>query len=176
MTKKGPPRPDEDDQALWLNAMRDTDPLDHHNRQPAGARTPPARKNTLDEARIVPSPALPKAQDMDRRTEERFRQGRMAIEARLDLHGLTLVEAHTALQQFIRLQYASGARCLLVITGKGERPDTKPWYEGTRGQIKRNMQQWLAEDALRPMILSVAPARQNHGGQGAFYVLLRRRR
>jgi DNA-nicking Smr family endonuclease len=103
----------------------------------------------------------------------------MEIEARLDLHGMTLAEAQPAVHDFIRRHHAAGTRCVLIITGKGKTGPAAgsiPWYEPGRGGIRRDFTRWLEAPDLRPLILSVSPARAAHGGAGAFYVLLRRKR
>lgn len=120
----------------------------------------------------------PKQQDfvqggIDRRTADRLRRGAMAIEARLDLHGLHQGEAQAALTRFLLGAYDSGHRCVLVITGKGSRSllsDT----EG--GVLRRTLPVWLGMSPLASIVLLHSTARAKDGGAGAFYILLRRRR
>jgi DNA-nicking Smr family endonuclease len=106
---------------------------------------------------------------IDRANAERLKRGRRPIEARLDLHGMTQAEAHRELMAFVRIAGESGKRCVLVITGRGLGP------EGS-GVLKRAVPRWLAEVGLRHWILAIAPAQPRHGGAGALYLLLRRRR
>lgn len=114
---------------------------------------------------------------LDKRTAERLRRGQLAIEARLDLHGLTQDAAHRALVAFLGRAERDGIRCLLVITGKGiRRVDGHDFRGETIGILRHAVPRWLAEPALRPRILAVTAAQQKHGGAGAFYVLLRRKR
>lgn len=101
---------------------------------------------------------------VDKRTAERLRRGKMGLDGTLDLHGMTQAKAHTALTLFIDTAHHADKRCLLVITGKGQ------------GILKRAVPHWLSDPFLRPKILSVMTARPDHGGDGALYVLLRRRR
>lgn len=146
--------------------------------RPAAAR-PPAPAP-------APPPAAPRSDTrgrvagVDRRTAERLRRGQYPIDARLDLHGMTQAEAHRALGLFVRQCHAAGKRCLLVITGKGGRsrggndgPFVNPEPPGV---LKRRVPQWLKDADLAPLVLSTAPATPGHGGQGALYILLRRRR
>jgi DNA-nicking Smr family endonuclease len=91
------------------------------------------------------------------------------IEARLDLHGMTQPEAHRALAEFIGASSAAGRRCLLVVTGRGLGADGP-------GILKGAVPGWLDKGEFRRQILAVAPAQPRHGGAGALYVLLRRRR
>ena len=101
---------------------------------------------------------------LDRRQAERFKRGKMAIEGRLDLHGMTRQGAHVALRRFILGAVAADKRCVLVITGKG------------RGVLREEVPRWLNEPGLRDAVLSFAYARPADGGEGALYVLLKRRR
>ena len=104
---------------------------------------------------------------IDKSTRRRFAQGQMAIEARLDLHGLTAAQAERRLSGFIDSAVRQGSRCVLVITGKG--------VEGN-GVLRRLVPQWLKSPPLAPFVLAIAAARPGDGGDGALYVLLRRRR
>lgn len=110
---------------------------------------------------------------IDRRTAERLRRGKMPIEARLDLHGHNVEQAHGALNSFIAVNYRAGRRCLLVITGKGSRQQ-----DGQRviGVLKSALPGWLADGANRDRVLSYATAQPSDGGGGAMYILLRRQR
>ncbi len=104
---------------------------------------------------------------MDKRTGQRFKRGEMSVDGRIDLHGLTLDQAHAALASFIRRSHARGDRCVIVVTGKGDKGG---------GRIRRETPEWLNRPDLRPLILAVTEARRQHGGAGALYVLLKRTR
>jgi DNA-nicking Smr family endonuclease len=126
---------------------------------------PSSIEDTREAAQNVPGLA--------RRQALRLRRGQLAIEARLDLHGLTQAEAHRALAGFVARSHAAGKRVLLVVTGKG----TRPGADGSpSGVLRRNVPRWLAEPALRPLVLATAPALSRDGGDGALYLLLRRSR
>lgn len=114
---------------------------------------------------------------LDRNSENRLRRGEMPIDARLDLHGLTQDRAARSLHDFVLDAYDEGLRCLLVITGKGRpRDDSRPWYEPQAGILRERVPDWLREPGLRDKILRVVPAARHHGGDGAYYILLRRQR
>lgn len=112
--------------------------------------------------------AQPKGRGVDARTSQRLERGKMAIEGTLDLHGMNQQEARTALARFIKGSYERGRRCVLVITGKGR--EDKP------GILKERVPEWLSEAPLEALILKTAQAKQQDGGLGAIYVLLRRQR
>jgi DNA-nicking Smr family endonuclease len=143
--------------------------------EPAGEAKPappPARRAAARPAPPKKSAALPALKPgaspgVDRRTAEKHRRGRLPVEARLDLHGLTQEEAHRALERFLPHAQESGCRSVLVITGKGSR-------DGTRGVLKESVPRWLNQSPLRALILSISWAQPKDGGTGALYVLLRR--
>ena len=115
----------------------------------------------------LPSLSVGKVSDMDRRAARRLKRGELPVDGRIDLHNLTLEQAHDALTGFIRGAYGRGARCVVVVTGKGKSGE---------GKIRREAPHWLNQAALRPLVLAVTEARTHDGGSGAFYVLLKRRR
>ncbi len=106
---------------------------------------------------------------LDRRKAERLSRGKLPIEATLDLHGLRQAEAHRRLEVFLAESQAAGKRCVLIVTGKGLHKE-----EG--GVLRANVPRWLNEAPNRARVLSFDYAQQKHGGTGALYVLLRRRR
>jgi DNA-nicking Smr family endonuclease len=112
---------------------------------------------------------------MDRRRFEKLRRGKLDPEARIDLHGMTSERAHAVLGGFIRDAFARELRLVLVITGKG-RPDEAAVGPRRHGILRHSLPHWLTAPPLGGMILQVTGAHQRHGGAGAFYVYLRRRR
>jgi DNA-nicking Smr family endonuclease len=114
-------------------------------------------------------PGFDRFAGIDRANAERLKRGLHKIEARLDLHGMTQAEAHSALGVFIGASHDAGHRCVLVITGRGLSPNGP-------GILKRSLPRWLEEPELRRQVLAIAPAQPHHGGVGATYLLLRRRR
>jgi len=149
---------------------------------------------------IVPRPLPPKREPsspgppplgpghlagLDRRSGEKLRKGQMPVEAKLDLHGMTQERAHASVVRFIEAQHAAGARCVLIVTGKGGRaadpfqPKAVPGrftFSAGRGVLKEALPRWLNEPRLRPHVIAVQPASRAHGGEGAVYVLLKRKR
>ncbi|MDZ4094025.1 MAG: Smr/MutS family protein [Paracoccaceae bacterium] len=113
---------------------------------------------------------------MDRKAFERMARGKLAPEARIDLHGMTMAEAHPELIRFILNASAQGLRLVLVITGKGKPgPDHGPIPQ-RHGVLKHQVPHWLHMPPLGPAILQVTEAHLRHGGSGAYYVYLRRHR
>ena len=169
MARRGRGRLSAEDLALWRKTVASTTPLRLPETPEPGAPTPPARQpamkiRPLARAEKAPAPA---PGGMDRKKAARLRRGKLKIEARLDLHGMTLAEAHPALNGFIAGAARDGLRLLLVITGKGR---------GGDGVLKRQVPHWLRMAPLAGLVLEIAPAHARHGGEGALYVTLRRRR
>lgn len=106
--------------------------------------------------------AVPK---LDGRRSQRFLKGELAIEGRIDLHGLTLDLAHKALAGFLMQARGRRHRMVLVITGKGA---------GKGGALKRLVPLWLSAPPFAAMIAGLSAAQPRHGGEGALYLYLRR--
>jgi len=113
-------------------------------------------------------PALPPLTPLSRRMKRGVARGKRAIDARLDLHGLTQSEAHGALLHFLRNAHARDARLVLVITGKGRGAEP--------GVLRRQVPQWLGLPEFRALVVGFEDAHLTHGGEGALYVRLRRSR
>lgn len=121
----------------------------------------------------------PPAPQMDKRLRQRFERGELPVDARLDLHGLTLANAERALSRLLRDAVAAQQRCLLVITGKGRSSpgaEAGPHPQQGRGVLRAWLPEYLRRGPWRDQVLGVAPARREMGGAGAFYILLRRQR
>lgn len=111
---------------------------------------------------------------MDKKIHTRMRRGKLVPEARIDLHGMTLEQAHPALIGFVQRSFGKGLRLVLVITGKGKsKPDFGPIPE-RKGVLKHNVPQWLRMAPLSGIVMQVSEAHLKHGGSGAYYVYLRR--
>ena len=113
---------------------------------------------------------------MDRKQHGRMTRGKLRPEARLDLHGMTLAAAHPVLTGFILNAAAEGKRLVLVITGKGKDRDDGGPIPTRTGVLRHQVPLWLRSGPMASAVLDIAPAHQRHGGGGAFYVYLRRRR
>jgi DNA-nicking Smr family endonuclease len=105
---------------------------------------------------------------LDKRSRQRMRQGKLAIDGWMDLHGMTQVQAHRVLAEFIGESWRADRRVVLIITGKGLRPD------GTTGVLRKAVPRWLNESPNRERILGFSYAAPKDGGEGALYVRLKR--
>ena len=103
----------------------------------------------------------------------KLKRGKLGPEARIDLHGMTLAQAHPELIGFILGARASGKRLVLVITGKGRPNDIDAPMPARAGRLRHDVPRWLSLPPLASVVLQVAPAHRRHGGEGALYVYLR---
>jgi DNA-nicking Smr family endonuclease len=111
----------------------------------------------------MPVYAAHQAPEIGGHREAHLRRGRLEPEARIDLHGLTQDEAYRALIRFFTRARSLDQRVVLVITGKG-------------GVLRDLVPRWFAEHELAPLISGVSSAHVKHGGGGAYYVAVRRKR
>lgn len=109
---------------------------------------------------------------MDAKTHRKMAKGKLRPEARIDLHGMTLATAHPELIHFVLSCHASGLRLVLVITGKG-RGDHGP-LPFRSGALRHQVPHWLSAPPLAGVVQQVTPANIRHGGEGAYYIYLRR--
>jgi len=115
---------------------------------------------------------------LDRRTSDRLRKGGRSPDATIDLHGMSAERAHRACLTFLSDALARGCRVVLVITGKGGRQDDRDIMTPGRGKgvLRESLPGWLRASPLGRSIVGVYQAHQKHGGAGAFYVYLKKRR
>lgn len=126
-------------------------------------------------ANISTSPAERLAEQplrMDHKLHKRMRQGKLMPDARLDLHGMTLARAQPALVNFIFSCRANQMRLVLVITGKG-RGDHGP-LPTRPGALRHIVPEWLRQAPLSIAVQQITTAHFRHGGEGAYYVYLRK--
>ena len=113
---------------------------------------------------------------MDHKSFKKMKRGKLKPEARIDLHGMSLNRAHPALLQFILNASGSGKRLVLVITGKGRDHDDGGPIPTPRGILRHQVPQWLTTQPLNKHVIQFMPAHLSHGGDGAYYVYLKRQR
>lgn len=166
--------------ALWLSVTKTVTPrrdavlpaLPEAEPQPQAA----APEHPADVVQKMPAPPrgaqMPRLAPLDRRLRQRLTRGQVAVEAVIDLHGLTQHEAHSALFQFLLRAQSNGVRLVLVVTGKGEGRSSQD-YGG--GVLRRQVPYWLGAPDWRGLVVGFEEASRPHGGAGALYVRLRRR-
>lgn len=188
-----------EDKALWDRVARSTKPMrnpkiaygtfqDH----PVDAGVKPSPKVRVKDFHIgerastsLPNPQISPALTerlahapvkMDHGLHRQMIRGKLKPEARIDLHGLTLADAHPRLIHFIQSAAAEQKRLVLVITGKGKDRDDPGPIPIRRGVLRHQVPAWLNAPPLGALVLDIRQAHIRHGGDGAYYVYLRRMR
>lgn len=181
MSRKGKPLSAED-RILWgqvartvdaypgrmdqlLDPQPDADARRKINPPPAKGPSGTARKPAAQPKKpVTGKPAL---NPIDKPVYRKISKGRLPLEARVDLHGLTQSEAHDLLLGFLIRAHGQGLRHVLVITGKGR-------SGGGDGVLRRSVPQWLTAAEFRGLASGCEPAARGHGGEGALYVRLKK--
>ncbi|HEY7373272.1 MAG TPA: Smr/MutS family protein [Polyangia bacterium] len=172
----GRPSDDDDDHA-FAEAMRGARPLARGHERVTGASAAAAPRRTRAAVAAL-SPFVVeqdgdaiagRARDVALKLLHELRCGTHAIEARLDLHGRGRQRALRDLERFVAGASTRGARCLLVIHGRGHGSDAG-------GPVLRPaIWEWLASGAAaRGGVMAFVSARPADGGGGATLVFLRR--
>ncbi|MEQ8404919.1 MAG: Smr/MutS family protein [Oceanicaulis sp.] len=192
MSRRGPSRPlSPEERDLWRRVAKGVNPLDSARLKRLDDPSPPK----MDAApRPAPGPlksgaahATPRREPAqktpaDRSTEKKVRRGRVEVEARIDLHGLTSAKARRDLLRFLQRAQGNGVRQVLVITGKGagaralDRRKFEPWEPDSPplpGVLRRSFAQWMSDPDFASLVSGYAEAHRRHGGSGAFYVMVR---
>jgi len=190
MSKKTPKPDDEDGAHLWEIVAKTVTPLSGNKRKPVGKNTKKRKaeveiKNTekpfrpltpeqLAAMRAAPQNSKPAQRKSlgtnpkearDASAHKGVRRGRVEPQAQLDLHGMGREQAFSRLLSFLSGQRTQGARCVLVITGRGTRD---------LGVLRQDFSRWMGLDQFGTIVASYAPAHSRHGGKGAWYVFLRK--
>jgi DNA-nicking Smr family endonuclease len=96
--------------------------------------------------------------------DKKTRRGRVQIEAQIDLHDMTQLQAKYKLYQVIKGAIKNNKKCILIITGKGARGE---------GVLRGSFVEWVNDPEVRDLIATYAPAHKKHGGIGAWYIFLK---
>ena len=163
----------DEDRILWNLVARSTMPLKGKRAVAIPELAPVSMEEAMDTvaSRPAASPAARPKQTVshafDKPTHQKLAKGRLPIEGRVDLHGMTQEQAYSLLLSFLHRAQAGGVRYVLVITGKGS-------SSGGEGVLRRAVPGWLSTAPFRPLVSSHDHAARNHGGAGALYIRLRR--
>ena len=176
-----------EDRALWDEMAKSIRPLP--GRRTKAGREPEALSvedqiskgaEKRNRPLVIPSPVkrrepkAPPLAPMDRRLKQKISRGAAEIDAKLDLHGYTQAEAKSRLLRFLETAQAREHSLVIVITGKGKRSDDSWSNEG--GVLKRQVPLWLSLPEFRTLVIGFEEAGVRHGGAGALYIRVRRRR
>ena len=187
-------RSDLEQDEAWIEFTREAVPLEKrspkehpeilHDRDDAVDYSGSGTEASARQARSTGS-ATPGTYSLDRRTRDRLKRGRIEPEARLDLHGMRYVDAKRAVARFLEQRHRQGNRLVLVITGRGSAKlvgttETDTGYSVPErpesGVLRRDFPHWVREGNLAGIVIDCQQAHVSHGGRGAFYVYLKKRR
>lgn len=121
------------------------------------------------------APARSPSAVLDTSWERRIRSGTLVPEMAIDLHGHSLSSAHARLNHALSSALARDLRVLLIVTGKPPKTAASG-RESRRGAIRGEIGHWLETSHFADRIASVRLAHPRHGGEGAIYVILRRKK
>jgi len=170
----------DDDKGLFRKAVSGTRPLKQDRKNPHKPRLKPVPlQRHRDDQDVVASllsddfsPDIETGEELlfvrsgiQERVLRKLRRGQFAIEAELDLHGYIVPEAREAIAVFLRDALQAGKRCVRIIHGKGL------GAEGRLPVLKIKVNSWLRQ---KDQVLAFCSARQQDGGTGAVYVLLKK--
>jgi DNA-nicking Smr family endonuclease len=179
-----------DEVSLWSYVTRHIEPIRKPAPKPEAVPIPPEPappKKTVASAPLPPpappprvkppaAPALPPLAPLERRLRQRLSRGDHPVDSVIDLHGKRQDEAHEALRRFIIGAQAMGHSVILVVTGKGASGSDQRGLPDERGVLRRTVPHWLRMPDMRPFVIGFETAAQHHGGAGALYVRIRRKR
>jgi DNA-nicking Smr family endonuclease len=152
----------EDD--LWREVTKTIKPL--KNDKPVVTRVIKVKKAIINSPEFVPDNApknLPSP--LPQKQLKKLRQKKIPVEASIDLHGMVIEKAHQSARRFLQNAFKNQLRCVEVITGRGDP------LRGT-GLLKRELPHWLAEPALRALVLHYE---ENPASRGGSYLIMLRR-
>ena len=173
-------RLDAEEERLWAKVVESVRPIRPQLRKapvpaapdPEPAAPPAAPRPAPRPRRPLPMPAAAPGTTLDGSWDRRLARGIVQPDTVVDLHGHNLATAYDLLDRRLEMALGAGARVLLLITGKppgAERPVK-------RGAIRAAVGDWLAASRHAADIAAVRGAHPRHGGSGALYIILRRRR
>jgi DNA-nicking Smr family endonuclease len=191
----------QDELTIWHKVVETVSPLqprklprleDHIDRpadSPAASASGPALSGSMSTAaaavaaKPLPEPLRPRIAGLNRLDTQKLSRGNVDIDGRIDLHGMSVARARSALLNFIESSRDLDRRNILVITGKGASPFTRHTLHSVdvyhaserQGVLRAELSHWLHEREFARHVVGFQPAHPRHGGGGAFYIRLRRK-
>lgn len=160
------------ERAAWAHLAKSVTPLGQP--RPAEPRRAIALA-TLEPAIAAPRAAAESGPGLDSHWDRRLKTGTQEPDFTLDLHGLTLDQAHRRLESGLAQARALRARVVLLVTGK-PRPSEAADRGHSRGAIRAKILDWLAAGPHGGAIAAIRTAHRRHGGDGALYLVVRKER
>ena len=171
---------------FFLNQMKGVNPIKKNNRikkEDPSTNHKSGKKNTVKQKKIITPNVSKVIKNSDFSLEKidlkkGIKKGSFHIDKKIDFHGKSLLESEEQFNNTIQESFISGQRCLLFVTGKGlfksknyEESDKPKLYHGI---IRTAFVEWARSKKFSKYILSFEQASTEHGGDGAFYIYLRK--
>ena len=188
---KPPRRLSADEAAIWRKVAQTVTPLERRRAAVVSVPVAPAEAQPVEAAEKpkggrVPPPLIPPTRPaaprsvaekagLDASWERKIVRGGLEPDFSLDLHGSTLDQAYGRLMHGLMQARTMGARVVLIVTGKPRQTEAAD-RGSARGAIRAKIVDWLGASEHSGSIAAVRGAHRRHGGQGALYVVLKRRR
>jgi len=143
-----------------------------HSHAPVQKQEPPAISKTAPASKHKPH-----NEPLDKSIERKLRQGKIAPDAVIDLHGLNQQQAYDQLNRTLTNAHNMGKRVVLVITGKGKgQSKAKDWITPGQGVLKQKLPQWVKVAPLKHIVIDAISCHAKHGGSGAYYVIIKKKK
>ncbi len=102
---------------------------------------------------------------VERSIIKKLRTGKIPIDLSIDLHGYTIDQAYKVFYNSVRNAISQSFKLMLVITGKGSRD---------KSSIRSELMHWVNLPEISSHIIYITHSMQQQGGEGAFYIVLRK--
>lgn len=136
-----------------------------------------SEKKTKSLEPIKPPIKINHSEPLDKTIERKLKQGKITPDYTLDLHGLNQQYAHQKLNHTIETAYHTGKNIILVITGKGKgQAKAEEWITKGQGVLKSKLPEWVKTPPLKNFVIDAIPAHAKHGGSGAYYIIIRKKK
>jgi DNA-nicking Smr family endonuclease len=171
---------------IFLKQMKGVSPIKKNNRikkEDLKTNYKSGKKNIVKQKKVITpnvSTAIKNSEFFLEKIDLKkgIKKGSFHIDKKIDFHGKSLLESEEQFNNTIQESYNSQQRCLLFVTGKGlfksknyEESDKPKLYHGI---IRAAFVEWARSKKFSKYILSFEQASIEHGGDGAFYVYLRK--
>lgn len=158
-----------EDLRLWQNQLRDVKPLSKTKKIPLESPKPKVRQKPQPLSPPLQKPSHPLVPLLPLQDISKRELRHLKIEGRLDMHGMTQEEAYHALENFLLRSQERGLKFVLIITGKG--------CLSSENTLRHQLPRWVKDTALTRLVSILHyPAKPQDGGQGAYYIGVRRRK
>ena len=176
-----------DDNNTFIKSLTGVEPLKKNNKitkpipKPIESNTPriiikeTESDKVYEKIKNVPKQQQTAIQKSD--INKKLKKNKIPVNKKIDFHGCSLDDAKKIFFNTINNCFSKNFRCILFITGKGSIKKETDHSQNAKlyyGKIRNNFLNWVNHNAVQSKILNVQQANAKTGGDGAFYVYLRK--